>query len=46
MVTWELIEDGKPIQSGEFTDDQLNIAPLTETVLGNSIYRAGIKNWF
>ena len=31
--TWELIEDGKPIQSGEFTDDQLNIAPLTETVL-------------
>lgn len=31
--TWELIEDGKPIQSGEFTDDQLNIEPLTETVL-------------
>ena len=31
--TWELIEDGKPIQSGEFTDDQLDIAPLTETVL-------------
>lgn len=31
--TWELIEDGKPIQSGEFTDDELNIAPLTEGVL-------------
>ncbi|MDO4602272.1 MAG: DUF4981 domain-containing protein, partial [Eubacteriales bacterium] len=31
--TWELIEDGKPIQSGEFTDEELNIAPLTEGVL-------------
>ena len=31
--TWELIEDGKPIQSGEFTDEQLDLAPLTDGVL-------------
>ena len=31
--TWELIEDGKPIQSGEFTEEELDLAPLTEGTL-------------
>lgn len=28
--SWQLIEDGKPIQSGEFTKQDLDIEPLTE----------------
>lgn len=31
--TWELIEDVKPIQSGEFTEEELDLAPLTEGTL-------------
>lgn len=31
--TWELIEDGKPIQSGEFTEEDLNVSPLKEKTL-------------
>ena len=41
--TWELIEDGKPIESGEFTDEELNIAPLTEGVLNIPFIQPELK---
>lgn len=41
--SWELLEDGKVIQSGDFTEEELDIAPLTETVLNIPFEKPELK---
>lgn len=40
---WELLEDGKPIQSGKFTEEDLDIEPLAEKALQISLKQPELK---